>query len=269
MEHLVAGTAGSILRRGDAADAVFEAEVDRGPTHRDGGGGMSAWGGGYVTDIPYTTGWYRQQSPSIMALACLLGGVAAPMPAADDAVSYLELGCGHGFGAMLLAASNPAWRVTAVDFNPAHIAAAREWAAEAGLTNITFLEADLTTLAEDAAAQAIPQADFVSMHGVWTWVPARGAAGHRQAAARQGAAGRRGACQLQRAAGVGQCVGHGAACCAWSGGSTAGAATARRSEGFKFVREMIAAEAVQLTRSEIVKVLLEKLDGVARHLPGA
>ena len=64
---------------------------------------MSAWGSGYVTDIPYTTGWYRQQSPSIMALACLLCGVAASMPAADDAVSYLELGCGHGFGALVLA----------------------------------------------------------------------------------------------------------------------------------------------------------------------
>ena len=31
-------------------------------------------------------------------------------------------------------------------------------------------------------------------------------------------------------------------------------------EGFKFIREMLAAEAVQLKRSEIVKVLMEKLD---------
>ena len=85
--------------------------------------------------------------------------------------SYLELGCGHGFGAMLLAASNPAWRVTAVDYNPAHIAAAREWAAEAGLTNIAFIEADLATLGGCAAARPIPEADFVSLHGVWSWVP--------------------------------------------------------------------------------------------------
>ena len=138
---------------------------------------MSHWGGGYVTDIAYTTGWYRQQSPSIVALACLLGGVASPMPAGDDKVSYLELGCGHGYGAMLLAASNPAWRVTAVDFNPAHVAAARDWAAEAGLTNVTFIEADLSTLADDAAARSIPEADFVSMHGLWSWVPAAVRAG--------------------------------------------------------------------------------------------
>ena len=43
---------------------------------------MSGWGGGYVTDVAYMTGYYRQQSPAIMALACLLGGVASPMPGA-------------------------------------------------------------------------------------------------------------------------------------------------------------------------------------------
>jgi SAM-dependent methyltransferase len=132
---------------------------------------MSGWGSGYVTDITYMTGYYRQQSPALISLACLLGGVAAPMPAGDDPVSYLELGCGQGFGALILAASNPAWTVTAIDFNPAHIAAARAWAADAGITNVSFLEADLSTLAEDAGIAAVPEADFVSMHGVWSWVP--------------------------------------------------------------------------------------------------
>ena len=132
---------------------------------------MSAWGSGYVTDIAYMTGWYRQQSPSIMALACLLGSVSMSIPGGDDPVHVLELGCGQGYGAMLLAASNPTWRVTGVDFNPAHIAAAREWAAEAGLTNVTFIEADLATLAGEEAGRRIPEADFVSLHGVWSWVP--------------------------------------------------------------------------------------------------
>ena len=99
---------------------------------------MSGWGGGYVTDITYMTGYYRQQSPAMMALACLLGGVASPLPGPDDPVSYLELGCGQGFGALVLAASNPHWKVTAIDFNPAHIAAARAWAAQAGLDNVTL-----------------------------------------------------------------------------------------------------------------------------------
>ncbi|HXT81688.1 MAG TPA: class I SAM-dependent methyltransferase, partial [Acetobacteraceae bacterium] len=132
---------------------------------------MSDWGRGYVTDITYTLGWYRQQAPSVMALACLLGSVAAPAPAPDDAVSYLELGCGQGFGSLALAASNPSWRVTGIDFNPAHVAIARQWAAEAGITNAQFIEADLSTLAESPAARDIPEADFVSLHGVWSWVP--------------------------------------------------------------------------------------------------
>ena len=132
---------------------------------------MNGWSAGYVTDITYVTGWYRQQSPAMMALACLMGSVDVRLPAADDPVQVLELGCGQGFGAMILAASNPAWHVTAVDFNPAHVAAARLWAAEAELTNVTFIEADLATLAEDTASRLIPEADFVTLHGVWSWVP--------------------------------------------------------------------------------------------------
>ncbi len=220
---------------------------------------MNHWGGGYVTDIAYTTGWYRQQSPSVVALACLLCGVASPMPTGDDEVSYLELGCGHGFGAMLLAASNPGWRVTAVDFNPAHIAAARDWAAESGLTNVTFIEADLTTLADDAAGRSIPEADFVSMHGLWSWVPAAVKAGVVKLLHDKVRPG--GAVHVSYNA-----------LPAWSSAMgmarvlrTVGRQRAARSdrqaeEGFKFIREMIAAEAVQLKRSEIVKVLMEKLD---------
>lgn len=132
---------------------------------------MSGWGGGYVTDIDYTIGWYRQQSPAMMALASIIGGASAAIPAGDDPVHLLELGCGFGYGAMVQAASNPNWTVTAVDFNPAHIAAAREWAAEAGLTNITFLEADLSRWEDHPGLRALPEMDFITMHGVWSWVP--------------------------------------------------------------------------------------------------
>lgn len=132
---------------------------------------MTSWNSGYVTDIAYMPGYYRQQSPGIIALASLLGGVLCPLPAPDAPVSYLELGCGQGFGALLLAAANPGWRVTALDFNPAHIATARAWAAEAGIENVAFLEADLATLSEDQAVRLVPEADFASLHGLWSWVP--------------------------------------------------------------------------------------------------
>lgn len=130
------------------------------------------WGSTYVTDVSYMPGYFRTQAPLHLSLACLLGGVAPPFAAgSDDGLHYLELGCGQGFGALALAAGNQAWRITGVDFNPAHVAAARALAAEAGVDNARFIEADLATLAEDEAARAIPQADVVSLHGVWSWVP--------------------------------------------------------------------------------------------------
>jgi SAM-dependent methyltransferase len=132
---------------------------------------MSGWGGGYVTDITYSVGWYRQQSPMMMALAATIGGASTPIPTSDDKVMLLELGCGFGYGAMALAASNPNWSVTGVDFNPAHIAGAREWAAEAGLTNITFIEGDFSTWEDNPALRGLPEMDFVTMHGVWSWIP--------------------------------------------------------------------------------------------------
>ena len=171
----VPGPAGGFTARGDAADAVFEAEVIEAQQvdWRDQGeGGMSGWGGGYVTDITYMTGYYRQQSPAMMALACLLGGVASPMPGPDDPVSYLELGCGQGFGALVLAASNPHWQVTAIDFNPAHIAAARDWAAQAGTRQCQLPRSRSGDAGRGPRAAAqVPEADFVSMHGLWSWVP--------------------------------------------------------------------------------------------------
>jgi SAM-dependent methyltransferase len=222
---------------------------------------MSGWGGGYVTDVAYVTGWYREQSPLIMALACLLGGVAAPMPGPDDAVSHLELGCGHGFGAMAIAASNPAWRVTAIDFNPAHIATAREQASEAGLENIAFIEADLATLADDAAARLIPMADFVSMHGVWSWVPAAvragivkllrdkvrpGGAVHVSYNALPAWGNALGFQRLLRAAGR----------------QRGGRSDRQAGEGLKFIHDLYDAEALQLRRSYVVQTLMKRLDAL-------
>jgi len=131
---------------------------------------MSGWGKGYVTDIDYLPGWYFQQSPMHMALASLLLGFASDLPGDEEDIHYVELGCGLGFGAMVLAAANPRWRITAIDFNPAHIAQARAIARDAGLPNIAFLEADLATLMDEEDGRRLPQADFISMHGVWSWV---------------------------------------------------------------------------------------------------
>jgi SAM-dependent methyltransferase len=128
------------------------------------------WGDGYVVDIAYLPGYFRQQSPAHLNLACLLGGVAGIDSSPSLPLSYLELGCGYGFSALVLAAANPRWRVTGIDFNPTHVAAARALAAEAGIANVQFIEADLAVLAAGELAPNIPESDVVAAHGIWSWV---------------------------------------------------------------------------------------------------
>ena len=53
----------------------------------------------------------------------------------------------------------------------AHIVAARALAAEAGVENTWFIEADLAALMGHPLAYEIPEVDVVTMHGVWSWVP--------------------------------------------------------------------------------------------------
>ena len=82
----------------------------------------------------------------------------------------MELGCGAGFGAAMLAGCNPRWEVIGIDFNPAHVAAAREFAREAGIGNARFIEADLAAFAKTETGRDLPQVDVITLHGVWSWV---------------------------------------------------------------------------------------------------
>lgn len=123
--------------------------------------------GGYVADVAYTLGYYRELAPTFLNFACVINGVVAPEP--EKPLRYCELGCGRGYGTTLLAAANPNSHFVGIDFNPAHIAEARALAKRAGVENVTFLEMSFG----DAAASSRPElADFdiVSLHGVYTWI---------------------------------------------------------------------------------------------------
>ncbi len=129
-----------------------------------------SWNSGYVTDVEYTSGYFISQSPQMLALSCLINGYAVEAPWDRRPMHYLELGCGRGANACIIAAANPLWQVTAIDFMPAAIADARRLAADAGLDNISFIEADLTDFAETAQGKALAEADMITAHGVWSWV---------------------------------------------------------------------------------------------------
>lgn len=125
-----------------------------------------SWDKGYVTDVAYTTGYYPQQAPLDLLVACLMGNTMPRIARDLERLTYLELGCGRGRQALCLAASNPDWRVVAVDFMPAHIDEASEIAAAAGIGNVEFIEADIATF--DPAR--LPDVDVASAHGLWSWV---------------------------------------------------------------------------------------------------
>jgi SAM-dependent methyltransferase len=127
---------------------------------------MTDWGSGYVTDTAYVHDFCRVQTPPMLALAALSGGVEAP-GGAGEALSYCDLGCGQGYTANLIAAANPAAQVLGVDFNPSHIANARALASAAGLSNVAFRETSFEDLAADPT---IPQFDIMAMHGVFSWI---------------------------------------------------------------------------------------------------
>jgi SAM-dependent methyltransferase len=129
---------------------------------------QSGWAGGYEAETPYVPTFSTGQSPAHLALACAVAGVHwAPDP---EALTVVDLGCGRGASILALAAANPGWQAIGLDYSPAHVAEAREIAAEAGLANARFIEADLAGLDEAAAAALLPEADVITLHGVWTWV---------------------------------------------------------------------------------------------------
>src|SRR5262245_64051798 len=96
------------------------------------------WTGGYVADIGYTAGFYRETAPSHMAFAAL--SVGGSPGRALQPKRLLELGFGQGFGLTLLAAANPDVACEGYDFNPEHVAHARRLISGAGLENLTVSE---------------------------------------------------------------------------------------------------------------------------------
>ncbi|MFI4986531.1 MAG: class I SAM-dependent methyltransferase [Alphaproteobacteria bacterium] len=127
----------------------------------------SAWSDGYVADIPYLAGFYPDQAPAHLNFVCLLNGLEPNRTARS--FTYCELGCGQGVTAALLAAANPEASIHAVDFNPAHIAAGEELASEAGLANLHLIESSFAAL-NGVAGRELPDFDFVTLHGIYSWV---------------------------------------------------------------------------------------------------
>jgi SAM-dependent methyltransferase len=125
-----------------------------------------SWNSGYIADKPYLSSFYPEQSPVHLNFSCVLNGIE-PVPL-DREFTYFELGFGQGLTANILAAANPQGRFYAADFNPPHVTAASELANAAQLSNLVLLENSAGELADGKVD--LPQFDFITMHGVYSWV---------------------------------------------------------------------------------------------------
>lgn len=121
---------------------------------------MNVWNEGYVTEIGYTHGYYRELSPSLQRFALLAGGFAPPEEGA-----YLELGSGQGLSACIHAAATPC-KIWATDFNPTQTLNALE------LLKASDIEAQVFDLsfAELAQRNDLPKFTHIAAHGIWTWI---------------------------------------------------------------------------------------------------
>lgn len=127
---------------------------------------MSSWTAGYVADLDYTYGFYRELTPEFIRFGNHAKGMSAL--GKGDGLTYCELGCGQGFSTNLHAAANPHITFHANDFNPAQIAGARALAAEAGLKNVHFYDA---AFADFATEPGLPESfDIIALHGIYSWI---------------------------------------------------------------------------------------------------
>lgn len=131
---------------------------------------MSDWSHGYNVSLGYTYGFYRELAPDWLDFCARVSGFVPPSRSASGGFRYLEMGSGQGLGLCLLAAANPDGEFVGVDFNPEHIAHSNSLAIAAGLTNIRFIEGDFAVLGADWP-QDLGQFDYVTMHGILSWVP--------------------------------------------------------------------------------------------------
>lgn len=126
-----------------------------------------SWADGYISDIEYSSHYYRELSPTHLNFAVL--GQAIWPRSTEVGSAYCELGCGQGLSSIIVAATHPLMKVWGFDFNPSHIGNAQRLAAEAKLENITFGDYSFEQLIS-LPAGTLPSFDYIVLHGIYSWI---------------------------------------------------------------------------------------------------
>ena len=122
---------------------------------------MNTWSSGYVTEVDYTHGYYRELSPVLMTAVAHWRSVGCRV---SRPMRYLELGFGQGLSFAIHAAACPG-EYWGTDFNPAHAAGTRHLLDAAGIA----AEVRDASFAE-LAREDLPEFDIIALHGIWSWI---------------------------------------------------------------------------------------------------
>jgi predicted SAM-dependent methyltransferase len=134
----------------------------------------AGWGGGYYTGLTYGCYSFHELAPNWLDFALLSQRQRPPRSGGEGSpFRYLELGSGMGLGLCLLAAAYPEGSFIGIDFHPSHIANSQWLAAELGLANVSFHEADFMELASADAPLPFdpgPGFHYAVAHGILSWI---------------------------------------------------------------------------------------------------
>ncbi len=122
---------------------------------------------GYVADIPYVAGVYRELSPTFLNTIKLLHKQDISQKKGEP-LRYLELGYGQGFSLAVHAASHEG-EFWGTDFIPEHTITAQKMINAAGV-NANILNDSFEELAQKAKNGLLPSFDFITLHGIWSWI---------------------------------------------------------------------------------------------------
>jgi SAM-dependent methyltransferase len=121
---------------------------------------------GYVADVPYVPSFIREQAPAWLDHVALVSGTEPPDR--REGFAWCDLGCGFGQTAAIFAATHPDGRFYGIDMMSAHIDHARRLAAACAIANVDYRVADFAAACE----MELPRFDYITVHGVYSWVSA-------------------------------------------------------------------------------------------------
>ncbi len=123
---------------------------------------------GYVVDVPYVSGFYKELTPNYLRTLTLLQQCSLPHREENEPFRYLELGFGQGGSLCIHAASNEG-EFWGTDFNATHALTAQKNLVKSN-TKGEILCDSFAELSQKSENGLLPNFDIITLHGIWSWI---------------------------------------------------------------------------------------------------